>query len=236
MPYLVFVLLFLGTITWALGGVCLADGEKGYEDTRFYYSHPVSFNVILDEDGYSQGSLFRTPAWIIAQIDPDIMSTVLDRGPVPTSTENLPSYDEYIDEGYSALDGGDYRAAYTAFKKATELGPSSSDAWYGFGSSLEKQGRYLSALDAYSQAISFAKGAASGWRSYGGKGRTLFHLNRFKEAAFALETAIEQYDKAGESYPDELTTLKQLLEESYQKTGHNNNGDSDTYVPAYATV
>ena len=111
-----------------------------------------------------------------------------------------------------ALEGGNY-AAYNAFKKAIELQPSSSDAWYGTGLALESQKRYLSALDAYGQAISFAKGAGSNWASYAGKGRVLYSLNRFGEAKTALETAIAQYEKAGVSHPDELEEIYHLLEE-----------------------
>jgi len=163
------------------------------------------------DDGWSHGSLFSAPNWLLAQIDQNLMSTVLDYGYTPIPTEVPRSFEDHVAEGFAALDGGNYRAAYNAFKKAIELKPSSSDAWYGTGLSLESQKRYLSALDAYSNAISHAKGPGSSWASYAGKGRILYHLNRFNEAKVALETAIVQYGKAGVSHPDELEEMNRLL-------------------------
>jgi len=184
----------------------------------FHYGYPyadgiVPSGMITGSDGWSHGSLFSAPNWLLAQIDPDLMSTVLDYGYTPVPTEVPKVFEDYVAEGYAALEGGNYRAAYNAFQKAIELQPSSSDAWYGTGLALESQKRYLSALDAYGQAISFAKGAGSNWASYAGKGRVLYSLNRFGEAKKALETAIAQYEKAGVSHPDELQEIYRLLKE-----------------------
>ena len=85
------------------------------------------------DDGWSHGSLFSAPNWLLAQIDQNLMSTVLDYGYTPIPTEVPKSFEDHVAEGFAALDGGNYRAAYNAFKKAIELKPSSSDAWYGTG-------------------------------------------------------------------------------------------------------
>ncbi|MDD3574132.1 tetratricopeptide repeat protein [Methanospirillum sp.] len=173
----------------------------------------VPSGMIVDDDGWSHGSLFSAPSWLLAQIDQNLMSTVLDYGYTPIPTEVPRSFEDFVAEGYAALDGGNYRAAYNAFKNAIEIQPSSSDAWYGTGLALEGQKRYLSALDAYSNAISYAKGPVSNWASYAGKGRILYHLNRISEAKIALETAIVQYEKADISYPDEFEEINRLLAE-----------------------
>lgn len=178
-----------------------------------YADGVVPSGMIAGTDGWSHGSLFSAPNWLLAQIDPNLMSTVLDYGYTPVPTEVPKGFEDYVAEGYAALEGGNYRAAYNAFKKAIELQPSSSDAWYGSGLALESQKRYLSALEAYTQAISYSKGAGSNWASYAGKGRVLYSLNRFSDAKTALETAIAQYEKAGVSHPDELEEIYRLLEE-----------------------
>lgn len=194
----------------------------------------VPSGMIGGADGWSHGNLFSAPNWLLAQIDPDLMSTVLDYGYTPIPTEVPKGFEDYVAEGYAALEGGNYRAAYNAFQKAIELQPSSSDAWYGTGLALESQKRYLSALDAYTQAISYAKGAGSNWASYAGKGRVLYSLNRFSEAQTALETAIAQYEKAGVSHPDELEEIYRLLEEISGYTAPVPAVIPSAYIPATA--
>jgi len=225
------ILLILVTTLCSFGIVCIADSEKTDNDEYSFNSGFIPSGMIPYDDGWSHGSLFSAPNWLLAQFDPNLMSTVLDYGVTPVPTETPPDFEDYISEGYAALDGGNYRAAYTAFQKAIELNPTSSDAWYGLGISLESQKRYLSALDAYAKAISYAKGASSNWASYAGKGRVLYDLNRFSEAKIALETAITQYEKAGVSHPDEIEEINRLLDEINQKTGTQNSVISSAYIP-----
>ncbi|NLV25890.1 MAG: tetratricopeptide repeat protein [Methanomicrobiales archaeon] len=188
------------------------------------------FTYYEDDDGYTQGSLFRTPTWLLSQIDQNIMSTVLDQGPVPTPTEEPLTYDDYLAEGYAALEGGNFRTAYNAFKKAIELEGTSVDAWYGAGIALENQKRYLSAVDAYSNAISYAHNATSRWASYAGKGRILYHLNQYSDAETALISAITQYEMAGISYPDEIEEIYRLIDEISEKTGSSEVLSSSAYT------
>ncbi|PWR73411.1 tetratricopeptide repeat protein [Methanospirillum stamsii] len=220
------------------GMTTLADIEGVPGFVNLFVTGSVTDMAIIDEEGYSQGSLFRTPSWLLAQIDSDIMSTVLDRGPIPTPTEVTPSYEGYFKEGYAALEAGNYRTAYTAFKKAIDLQPTSADAWYGLALALESQKRYLSALEAYTDAITYAKGEKTNWASYAGKGRVLYALNRFSEAQIALETAITQYELAGVSHPDELEEISRLLNEITGNSGYSENTGILTpsaYTPASIT-
>lgn len=214
------------------GIVCISYADSSFYPSYIYYSESIPGGAIIDEEGYSQGTLFRTPAWLLSRLDQGTMSTVLDRGPIPTQTENPPSFDGYISEGNEALEGGNFRVAYTAFKKAVEMEPSSSDALYGLGLTLENQKRYLSALDAYAKAINAAKGDSSNWASYAGKGRVCYALNRFDDAKIALETAIAQYEKAGVTSPDNLEEMTRLLNELEQKLNVKNTNPISAYIPS----
>ncbi|HOJ97828.1 MAG TPA: tetratricopeptide repeat protein, partial [Methanospirillum sp.] len=196
MSHLTSILFVLAITLIILGSPSVADVNKTYYNGYSFDPELVPSGMIPYQGGWSHGLLFSAPNWLLAQIDQNLTSTVLDRGVTPTPTPVIASdaYETYMSEGFAALEGGDYRAAYTAFQAATELKPDSSDAWYGLGIALESQKRFLSALDAYTKAISYAKEASSNWASYAGKGRVLYALNRFTEAKTTLETALEQYD------------------------------------------
>ncbi|MDD1723808.1 MAG: tetratricopeptide repeat protein [Methanospirillum sp.] len=230
MPPLRIIFLLLATFT-SFGMVCIADSENIYYSGVPFDPELVPSGMIPYEEGWSHGSLFSAPNWLLAQIDSSLTSSVLDYGATPAPTKPPKDYEGYISEGYAALEGGNYRDAYTAFKKATELDLSSSDAWYGTGIALESQGRYLSSLEAYGKAISLSRSASDNWASFAGKGRSYYYLNRFEEARTALETAIRQYEKAGVSHPDELDEIYRLLEEINQKIENRNTAVYSPYIP-----
>jgi len=204
--------------------------EKVYYSGYAFDPELVPSGMIPYEAGWSEGALFSSPTWILSQIDQNLTSSVLDRGVTPIPTEFAGYSEDFIAEGYAALEGGNYRTAYRAFQKAIEIKPSSPDAWYGAGISLENQRRYLSALDAYSHAITYGGSAGSNWTSYAGKGRVLYYLNRFAEAKEALETAILLYEKSGISYPSELEEITRLLDELNTKSL------PDVYIPSSAYI
>jgi tetratricopeptide (TPR) repeat protein len=233
MSHLTSILSILAIALIILGIPSGAEVNKTYYNGYSFDPELVPSGMIPYEPGWSHGSLFSAPNWLLVQIDQNLMSTVLDRGVTPTPTPVISSdeFENYIAEGFAALQGGNYRAAYTAFQAATTLKPDSSDAWYGLGIALESQKRYLSALDAYTKAISYAQGASTNWASYAGKGRVLFSLNRFAEAKTALETAIEQYEKAGVSHPDEREEISRLLEEINQRNVVQNPVPMSAYIP-----
>jgi len=233
MSHLTSILSILAIALIILGIPSGAEVNKTYYNGYSFDPELVPSGMIPYEPGWSHGSLFSAPNWLLVQIDQNLMSTVLDRGVTPTPTPVISSdeFENYIAEGFAALQGGNYRTAYTAFQAATTLKPDSSDAWYGLGIALESQKRYLSALDAYTKAISYAQGASTNWASYAGKGRVLFSLNRFAEAKTALETAIEQYEKAGVSHPDEREEISRLLEEINQRNVVQNPVPMSAYIP-----
>ena len=226
-------LLILTILLGFVGVVCTADTGKVYYNGYAFDPDLVPSGMVPYEDGWSHGSLFSAPNWLLKQIDQNLMSTVLDRGvtPSPTPTITPDQTDDYISTGYAALDGGNYRGAYSAFQKATELDPTNPEAWYGLGITLERQNRYLSALEAYQQAITSAEGAASNWASYAGLGRVFYNLNRFPEAVNALETALTQYENAGVSHPDEQDEITRLLEELNQKNTIQYPVTMSAYIP-----
>jgi len=227
--FLIFLILMVIVIT--PGTICTADVSKVYYNGYAFNPNFVPSGMLPYEAGWSHGALFSAPNWLLEQINPDEMSTVLDRGPTPVPTEVPQDYDTYIAEGYAALQAGNYREAYAAYFNAKEIKPTSSDAGYGMAIALEKQNRYLSSLDAYTQAIADSHGAAFNWASYAGKGRVLYALHRHGEAKFALETAIAQYEKAGVSYPNEREELNKLLHVINQKIGNQNPVFYSAYIP-----
>ena len=220
MSRLTSLLCILAIIAIIPGTATVADtAEKIFYNGYAFDPELVPSGMIPFEGGWSHGSLFSAPEWLLAQIDQDLMSTVLDRGVTPTPTPVIPSedFENNLANGFAAFEGGNYHAAYKAFQDAIELKPESSDAWYGLGIVLETQKKYLSALDAYMKSISFAKETSSSWAFYAGKGRVLFNLNRFPEAKEALETAVARYENERISQPDKLEEIYRLLEEINQR-------------------
>ncbi|HOJ97878.1 MAG TPA: hypothetical protein PK024_13685, partial [Methanospirillum sp.] len=61
--------------------------------------------------------------------------------------------------------------------------------------------------------------------------RVLYSLNRYAEAKSALETAIEQYEKAGVSHPAEREEISRLLEELNQRNIVQNPVPMSAYIP-----
>jgi tetratricopeptide (TPR) repeat protein len=217
--------------------VLAADTEWVFYNGYAFHPELVPSGMIPFEGGWSHGSLFSAPEWLLDQIDQNLMSTVLDRGvtPAPTPAVSLEEFENFISNGFAALEGGNYQAAYKAFQAAIELKPGSPDAWYGLGITLESQKRFLSALDAYTRSASFAKGSSTDWASFAGKGRVLFNLNRFAEAKAALETAVTRYENARIMQPEKLEEIIRLLEEINQKNQVQSPVIFSAYIPPVVT-
>lgn len=198
----------------------------------WFYDDMVPFGMKPDENlGWSHGSLFSAPNWLLAErMDVSEMSSVLDTGPLP-ATEEEKNLEGTLTEGYGYLEAGNYQGAYTAFKAAIEIDPTSASAWYGSGLALENQKRYLSALDAFSEAIRLGSSPAQNWGAYAGRGRVSYALNRLNDAVSALQTAISQYEQAGVTYPDELAEMERLLEEAKQRASQSREGVLSAYPP-----
>jgi len=234
-PFALISVLLLSAIM-SSGFMLIAESTPAQYAGSLFNPEAVPSGMIPYDDGWSHGSLFSAPNWLLAQIDQNIMSTVLDYGVTPVPTEAPQNFQDYISAGFAALEGGNYREAYNAFKMATQLESTSSDAWYGLSIALESQKKYLSALEAYTKAISAAKGASSNWASYAGKGRVLYNLNRFTEAKSALETAISRYEEARVSHPDELEEIYRLLDEISGKTSPVEVNTPSAYIPASTLI
>jgi tetratricopeptide (TPR) repeat protein len=174
------------------------------------------------DDGWQHGSLFSAPNWLLEQFDDDSrdMSNLDYFGTkISEPTEKPPTYAEYITQGWGYLDGGNYRDAGTAFDNAITLNESSTDAWYGKGLALEKQKRYLSAIDAYKNAVIYSKKPVTSWGPNAGIGRTSLSLQRFEEAKDAFTLSISQYEQAGVSSPDEISSIYRDLAQALEMLG-----------------
>lgn len=218
---------------FAPAGTIPLDGtDTVYYNGYWFYDDMVPYGMKPDENlGWSHGSLFSAPNWLLAErMDVSEMSSVLDTGPAPV-TEEKKTLEGILTEGYGYLEAGNYQGAYAAFKAAIEIDPTSASAWYGSGLALENQKRYLSALDAFAEAIRLGSSPAQNWGAYAGRGRVSYALNRFNDAVSALQTAISQYEQAGVNYPDELAEMQRLLEEAKQRASQVNEGVLSAYLP-----
>ena len=83
MPNKKLVVCILLIVGLTLTTTCIAETNKVY-----YSGHPFDPEIIpsgmipYDDNGYTHGSLFSTPIWLLRYIDPDMMSTVLDQGEI----------------------------------------------------------------------------------------------------------------------------------------------------------
>jgi len=178
--------------------------------------------VFAADDGWSHGSLFSAPNWLLAQFDDESreMSQMDYFGAKLVSpTPTPPAVMDLVQEGWAYLEGGNYKDAQKSFEKAIELNGNHSDAWYGMGLALENQKRYLSAIDAYTKAASLSKNPASSWGPNAGKGRVHLALNQFTNAKEALLVAISQYEQAGADMPDERASMYRNLAQALEMLG-----------------
>ncbi|HOJ96984.1 MAG TPA: tetratricopeptide repeat protein [Methanospirillum sp.] len=184
----------------------------------------VPAGVLAADDGWSHGSLFSAPNWLLEQFDDesremskmDYFGTKLVE---PTPTQ--PTAMDLVKEGWAYLEGGNYKDALKSFEKALAINGSSPEAWYGRGLALENQKRYLSAIDAYTKALSYSKKPASSWGANAGKGRSYLALNQFENAKEALTLAISQYEQSGENMPDERASMYRDLAQALEMLGEN---------------
>ena len=182
----------------------------------------VPGQVLASDDGWTHGSLFSAPNWLLDRIDQSSreMSSLDYYGVrMEEPTQKPPTYKEYVAEGWGYLQAGSYREALKSFEKALAENGTSTEAWYGRGLALENQKRYLSANDAYEKAVSYAKSAADSWGPYAGMGRAYIAIQQYENAKNSLQTAIEQYEKANVSYPDEISQIYQDLAKALEMLG-----------------
>lgn len=175
-----------------------------------------------DDEEYSQGTIFKTPKFLIDKMDEDYkdMSNLDYWGTKSQEpTKAPPTFQSYVNEGWAYLEGGSNRDAEKSFEKAIQMNSTSCEAWYGKGLALENQKRYLSAVDAFSQSLSFSKKAVDKWGSNAGLGRTYLSIQQYEKAKEACNLAISQYEQAGESSPDEIASIYQTLAKALEALG-----------------
>ena len=182
----------------------------------------IPAGVLAADDGWSHGSLFSAPNWLLEQFDDesrgmskmDYFGTKLEE-----PTPKPPTVMDLVKEGWAYLEGGNFKDAQNSFKNAIEMNDTSTEAWYGMGLALENQKRYLSAIDAYTKAVSYSKKPASSWGPNAGKGRSYLALNQFENAKDALTVAISQYEQSGEDMADELASMYRDLAQALEMLG-----------------
>ncbi len=170
----------------------------------------VPAGVLAADDGWSHGSLFSAPNWLLEQFDDESseMSQIDYFGiKLQEPTPKAPTAMDHIKEGWAYLEGGNNKDALKSFEKALAINEASTEAWYGRGIALENQKRYLSAIDAYSKAVSFSRKPKDSWGPNAGKGRSCLALNQLENAKEAFTLAISQYEQSGEELPDELASM-----------------------------
>ncbi|NLV25889.1 MAG: tetratricopeptide repeat protein [Methanomicrobiales archaeon] len=178
--------------------------------------------VTAVEEEYSQGLIFNTPKFLIEQFDDEYKNmSNLDywgtRSAEPTPV--VPTYQNYVTEGWAYLEAGSYRDAGKSFEKAINLNSTSYDAWYGKGLALENQKRYLSAIDSYTRSLSYSKKPETSWGPNAGLGRSYLLVQQYEKARDVLTLAISQYEQAEELLPEELASMYRNLAKALEVLG-----------------
>lgn len=111
------------------------------------------------------------------------------QGETPASWVQQPaeSVDDLIMRGRTLSAQGIVGDALPLFERATELAPSSFDAWFNLGLALNRLGRYSEALTAHERAIALDRSSAIAWTNLG---NAFLALKRYAEALTACERAV----------------------------------------------
>ena len=83
---------------------------------------------------------------------------------------------------------GKYQEAINLFKKAVEIKPDYSDAWYNLGNTFGKTGRFNDAVSAFNQAIASKKDFAE---AFAGRGIAYASLGKIQEGLKDMSSAIK---------------------------------------------
>ncbi len=113
--------------------------------------------------------------------------------PVPNPQQSRLIADDYLKRGEALVTQKRYSEALTAFKKATQMNPQLSEAWYQQGNTLARLKHYSEAVEAYNQAIELQPDKYETWYN---RGNVLVRIKDYK-------TALESFDKALEIQPDD---------------------------------
>jgi len=99
--------------------------------------------------------------------------------------------------GASYYNRGEYEKAIVAYKRAIELNPDSTEAYYHLGMSYSSLGKYKEAVEAYTRAIRIKSDYAA---AYYNLGHAYSNLNRHDKAIKAFRQSIQHEPENVEAY------------------------------------
>jgi tetratricopeptide (TPR) repeat protein len=113
--------------------------------------------------------------------------TPAHEAPAPTTPQPSESAADLLERGKALIAQKRYADALPLIERATQLNPSSFDAWFNLGFILNELHRYTSALPAYDRALALDGNSAPAWNN---KGNALRDLKRPSEALAASDRAL----------------------------------------------
>lgn len=117
----------------------------------------------------------------------------------------MPEYSEaWIDKGKALSDLQRFNDALNAYDKAIQINDKNADAWIGRGNVLQEFNRYSEALAAYEKGRLIQPDNGESWN---GIGQMLDNLQRHEEALTAYEKAVNFFDEALKTKPDDHKAL-----------------------------
>ncbi|HEY7833318.1 MAG TPA: toll/interleukin-1 receptor domain-containing protein [Ktedonobacterales bacterium] len=113
--------------------------------------------------------------------------TPAGEAPAPVAPQPSESADDLIARGKALRTQGKHAEALPLLERATQLAPSSFDAWFNLGFSRVELGQYQQGIAAYDRALAINPNDAPSWSN---KGKALRDLKRPEEALAAYERAL----------------------------------------------
>ncbi|HEX8732929.1 MAG TPA: toll/interleukin-1 receptor domain-containing protein [Ktedonobacterales bacterium] len=107
--------------------------------------------------------------------------------PAPTAAAPSESADDLNERGKALTAQQRYAEAVPLFERASQLAPTSFDAWANLGFLYGEVNRWPESLAACERAIALDQRSAASWNN---KGRALFSLQRYPEALSAYDQAL----------------------------------------------
>jgi tetratricopeptide (TPR) repeat protein len=105
----------------------------------------------------------------------------------PAAPEQGETPEELVIRGKALSSQTKHAEAFPLFQRASQLAPSSFDAWFNLGFTLSSLGRYQEALAATEEAIAIDPSDTFAWANKAG---ILINLGRYQEALVAAEKVI----------------------------------------------
>lgn len=168
-------------------GLGIAFDEQGqYENSIAHYQKAIALNP---EDA----SIYNNLGCVLAKLDQvEQAIQVYQQG-----LERQPNLAELHNNLGKALFRQDPNAAIRAFRRATELQPSSATAYFNLGSIYQQYGQHQAAVSAFRQVLSLDPTHSLAWSECGiawmNQNEIGQALHCFREAVVPVQAAIEAY-------------------------------------------